>query len=81
MVNNLELVSDKYDVIYIDNTNNLDIILGHIKNLSKDKTIVCMTNYENPNVKTKYDEFVTINSMSSVETCVYNVPQLLCMKF
>lgn len=81
MVTDIESVTDKYDVIYIDNIDNLDMILSHIKNLSKDNTVVCVSNYDNTDVKTKYDEFVVSNSMSKVQNCVYSVAQLSCMKF
>jgi hypothetical protein len=70
----IDEVCDTYDIVYIDAKAEIDNILEVVKKVSKNKTIVCMTNCELPEIKSKWNEYCSTNKLLQLQGCNYVAP-------
>ena len=79
-VSNLSFLPDKYDIVYIDTEKGEDLstILELIDTTLKNKTILCITNYNITEIKSVWDTYVKTNNLQPLKGHNYRSP-LQCM--
>jgi hypothetical protein len=79
-VSNLSFLPDKYDIVYIDTEKGEDLstILELIDTTLKNKTILCITNYNITEIKSVWDTYVKTNNLQPLKGHTYRSP-LQCM--
>jgi hypothetical protein len=79
-VSNLSFLADKYDMVYIDTEKGEDLttILEIIDNTLKNKTILCISNYNTPEIRNVWDNYVKTNNLQPLKGHNYR-SQLQCM--
>jgi hypothetical protein len=79
-VSNLSFLPDKYDIVYIDTEKGEDLttILELIDTTLKNKTILCITNYNIAEIRSVWDTYVKTNNLQPLKGHNYR-SQLQCM--